>query len=129
MTFERKPIRPNPLVPKPKQRRLKSCNSVDYLAVRREFRENKGFQDTVASLEIPEMILNAEEITNEEAEIQQLQERIKKIENQAYYRKAIIGSANESNVQAIEATEKIDDAILSTIKAKLKILELRDSDK
>ena len=47
-------------------------NSVDFLAQRREFRENQGFQETQTDIDMPSAILNPEEITNEELEINKL---------------------------------------------------------
>ena len=40
IVFDKKPIGPNPLAPKPKRKTTPQDKSVDYLAERREFRNN-----------------------------------------------------------------------------------------
>jgi hypothetical protein len=91
----------------------------DYLAERRKIRQD--FSKSVLSSETSSDKL-AIGLPNSDEEIP-TQEQIKSIEKTAYFRKHMISGTDEVSMNSIEANEKVDDAIFTAIKAKLKLME------
>ncbi|OMJ83280.1 hypothetical protein SteCoe_15804 [Stentor coeruleus] len=116
-------FKPNPLAPKEKPKR--EVKSVDYLEYQRKIREDAEKEKRDAGIE-DDMVkydLNEEfEGLSDSEKIKMLKTKSKKIEKEIK-KKEIAMMNNEGTIKGFKYSDDINDMLLSSIKAKLAILE------
>lgn len=107
----------NPLVPKPPPKR--EAKIVDYLLEKRQNREKTSFQ-TSGYLDLD---LSVDPEIDEDRKAQLLIERTEKLEKEAKRRELLLSKASPTNEEALAAHENLNDALITSIKAKLSLLK------
>jgi hypothetical protein len=116
-------FKPNPMVPPPKER--KSPNSSDYLAQKRQIRANYE-QETLPEEKLMDLDWSTELEKDgisaaEKAKIVQM--KADKVTLEARRKELLLSQVSPANTKAIEVGERMDEAIIGSIKAKLSIIE------
>ena len=118
--FEPRKFRDNPMLPKPKPK--KEAVVVDYLGERRNQRGSDAFSVSAqrGSLEIDE---NFGSDLNDGEKAKLIKMRAEKVERAAKRRELLLSQVNPTSPGALEAHESVNDALISSIRAKLSLLK------
>lgn len=107
----------NPMVPKPPPKR--EAKFSDFLLEKRQNREKAVFQVS-GNLDLD---LSVDPGADEEHKAQLLKVRTEKLERQAKRRELLLSQASPTSSGALDAHENLNDALITSIKAKLSLLK------
>jgi hypothetical protein len=118
-SIEKPKFKPNPMVPKPKEKR-KSPTQIDFLGDQRKRRDQMYVEEQPKTLD---RISWSEAKLSESSRVQEelLGKADKQIER-ARRQGLTLSSVNPASIKNLQAQEAVDDAILDSLKAKLAVL-------
>ena len=101
----------------------KEIEVVDYLAEKRKKRENKGNGDFAASALHVELQKEIEGEEIDSVKIERIRAKAERVDKQAKQREGAIGQFQKDGVKGIKAGDEVNDMIISSIRAKLALLD------
>lgn len=107
----------NPMVPRPPPKR--EAKVADYLLEQRQNREKAVFQVS-GNLDLD---LSVDPEADDERKAHLLKERTEKLEREAKRRELLLSQASPTSAGALDAHENLNDALITSIKAKLSLLK------
>ncbi|OMJ81567.1 hypothetical protein SteCoe_3997 [Stentor coeruleus] len=108
----------NPLVPEPKQAKEKVI--VDYLADKRKERENPPTDVKNLHIELEKELLDE---NFDKAKAQKIKQKADRVDKVAKQQERLIESLKNDGVKGIEVGDQVNDMIISSIRAKLALLD------
>jgi hypothetical protein len=114
--YQPRKFKDNPMLPRPKPKR-EPIETVDYLKAQRDVRGNaQGFYGKLGVIQVQEDL-------DEGAKARIIKHQVDRLEKEARRREAQINLLSPTNPGALQAHEDLNDALISSIRAKLSLLK------
>lgn len=116
MPYQPHKFKDNPMLPRPKPKR-EPIETVDYLRAQRETRANmQAFPGKLGLIQVQDDI-------DEASKAQIVKHQVDRLEKEARRREALLNQLSPTTPGALQAHEELNDALISSIRAKLSLLK------